>query len=391
MTSWANADEAFTDVARGIRSRRGPPNPPPVGPSPPAGGEAAGRSRSQRLPAIWNVPYLRNPHFTGRDELLDELHGKLTNGRVALTAVRGMGGVGKTQLALEYAYRHAGDFDLVWWLRAEEPATLLEDYAALAGPLGLAQAGESEIAAVAAAVCQELTRRDAGCCVFDNANDAGRDRAPAAARAAGPGADHLAQPRLAVRSALDVPILSRPAAVELPAGAHGAARRSGGRALAQELGDLPLALEQAAAYMVETGFALADYLQLLPHAPKRAVERGEAAAGYPATVGTTWTMAVDRLRAEEPRAVDLLNLCAFLAPEAIPRRLLTEHHAALPSELGEALADPLRLNRLVGALRRYSLVDVTAEDAELPPPRPGSHAGRARAGGHRRWVRQRWR
>ena len=72
-------------------------------------------------------------------------------------------------------------------------------------------------------------------------------------------------------------------------------------------------------------------------------------------------MAVDRLREEEPRAVDLLNLCAFLAPEAIPRRLLTEHHAALPHDLGDAVADPLRLNRLVGALRRYSLVEVTGE------------------------------
>ena len=72
-------------------------------------------------------------------------------------------------------------------------------------------------------------------------------------------------------------------------------------------------------------------------------------------------MAVDRLRAEEPRAVDLLNLCAFLAPEAIPRRLLTEHHGALPPELGDAVADPLRLNRLIGALRRYSLVEVTTE------------------------------
>ena len=70
---------------------------------------------------------------------------------------------------------------------------------------------------------------------------------------------------------------------------------------------------------------------------------------------------VDRLRTEEPRAVDLLSLCAFLAPEAIPRRLLTEHHAALPAELGKAVADPLRLNRLVGALRRYSLVEVTGE------------------------------
>ncbi len=129
----------------------------------------------------------------------------------------------------------------------------------------------------------------------------------------------------------------------------------------EELGDLPLALEQAAAYMVETGFALADYLTLFRTRRRELWSQQKPPAGYPATVGTTWAMAVDRLRTEEPRAVDLLNLCAFLAPEAIPRRLLTEHHAALPLDLGEAVADPLRLNRLLGALRRYSLVEVTGE------------------------------
>ena len=72
-------------------------------------------------------------------------------------------------------------------------------------------------------------------------------------------------------------------------------------------------------------------------------------------------MATDRLRAREALAVDLLSLCAFLAPEAIPRRLLGEHHSALPENLAAAVAEPLRLNRLVAALRRYSLVEVTGE------------------------------
>ena len=140
VKSWTDEDEAFTNVTCGIRKvveelrSRPPPRPD---------GRMADEHRSQRLPPIWNVPFLRNPSFTGRDELLDELHKKLTDGRLALTAVRGMGGVGKTQLALEYAYAHAGDFDLVWWLRAEEPTTLLEDYAALAEPLGIAKVGEA--------------------------------------------------------------------------------------------------------------------------------------------------------------------------------------------------------------------------------------------------------
>jgi hypothetical protein len=121
--------------------------------------------RTQRLPPIWNVPPRRNPYFTGRDDLLDALHRELgASARVALT---GAAGVGKTQLLLEYAYRHAHEFDLVWWLRAEEPTTLQEDYAALAGPLGLPEAGERELAVIAYAVRAELLRRERWLLVFD--------------------------------------------------------------------------------------------------------------------------------------------------------------------------------------------------------------------------------
>ena len=91
------------------------------------------------LPAIWNIPEARNPHFTGRDEALRRLHEDLRSGKqAAITqAISGLGGVGKTQLALEYAYRHASDYEGVWWLRAETPATLADDYAGLAPFLGL--------------------------------------------------------------------------------------------------------------------------------------------------------------------------------------------------------------------------------------------------------------
>ena len=97
-------------------------------------------SNPRGLPAIWNIPYPRNPDFRGRDDLLEVLHATCTAAQtVALTqVVHGLGGVGKTQLALEYAYHYGGVYRLVWWMRAEEPATLATDYAALAEPLQLA-------------------------------------------------------------------------------------------------------------------------------------------------------------------------------------------------------------------------------------------------------------
>src|SRR5262245_20084915 len=86
---------------------------------------------------------------------------------------------------------------------------------------------------------------------------------------------------------------------------------------------------------------------------------------YPASVATTLAISLEQLRREDTRVVDLLNLCAFLAPEPIPRSLLADHHEALPPTLDKAVGKPLRLIRLIGTLRRYNLVEVTGTDLVL--------------------------
>jgi hypothetical protein len=251
ITKWGNRDEAFTDVVRGIHKavqeiRAAQAAAPKV-----VGG------RTQRLPPIWNVPPRRNPYFIGRDDLLDGLHRELgAHARLALT---GAAGVGKTQLVLEYAYRHAHEFDLVWWLRAEEPTTLQEDYAALAGPLGLPEAGERELAVVAYAVRAELLRRERWLLVFDNASEA-KEVLPLVPGGQGRIAITSRNPAWPFVAIVDLRPLTRCAAVTLLLVRSGQDDRSAADALAAELGDLPLALEQAAAYMKETGTALSQYL-----------------------------------------------------------------------------------------------------------------------------------
>lgn len=127
VTSWANRDEAFTDIARGIR-------------------KAVAELQASRpvavaanRPRVWNVAHRRNPNFTGREELLAAIKNALTSGRAAaLTqAITGLGGVGKTQTAVEYAYRHESDYRVVWWIKSEETITLASDFAALASALNL--------------------------------------------------------------------------------------------------------------------------------------------------------------------------------------------------------------------------------------------------------------
>jgi hypothetical protein len=165
VTSWPNRDEAFRDVAQGIRK---------------AVEELLVGSATKLAGVLWNVPQARNPNFTGREEMLADLRAALTSGQAAaLTqAIHGLGGVGKTQLAIEYAYRHRADYSVVWWVRAEQPAALAGDYAAMAAALVLPQKDAREQAVIVEAVRRWLEANTGWLLVFDNAGE--HPRIPAA-------------------------------------------------------------------------------------------------------------------------------------------------------------------------------------------------------------------
>jgi hypothetical protein len=207
-----------------------------------------GRDQPASLPAIWNVPYLRHPHFTGRDTLLDALRGAWTSAQsVALTqVVRGLGGIGKTQLALEYAYRYGVTYRLVWWVRAEEPETLATDYAALAAHLDGLQHTAHDQPATIAAVRQWLEHHARWLLILDNAP------APAAVQAYMPRTLHghiLITSRHfgwgGTAQVLTVPLLPRAEAVTLLLAVTQQADSETAGTIAETLGDLPLALAQA--------------------------------------------------------------------------------------------------------------------------------------------------
>jgi tetratricopeptide (TPR) repeat protein len=128
--------------------------------------------------------------------------------------------------------------------------------------------------------------------------------------------------------------------------------------LAQELGDLPLALEQAAAYMEACGQTLSGYLQLFRQRRQELLRQGRSSQEYPDTVATTWELSFQKVKQESPAAADLLNLCAFLAPDDIPRELPAKGLEHLPKKLAQAVGDPLTLNAALASLRRYSLMEV---------------------------------
>jgi hypothetical protein len=131
--------------------------------------------------------------------------------------------------------------------------------------------------------------------------------------------------------------------------------------LADELGDLPLALEQAGAYIEACGCSIGHYLDLFRTRRQELLRRGHSSQEYPDTVATTWDMSFQKVKEASPAAADLLNLCAFLAPDDIPKKLLVEGAEHLPESLAAAVQDPVARNDALAVLRRYSLMEVADE------------------------------
>jgi tetratricopeptide (TPR) repeat protein len=271
---------------------------------------------------------------------------------VTVQAVRGMGGIGKTQTTVEYAHRHAADYEVAWWIRAERPALVAAQLADLGQALGLPADPDPDSAA--SAVCAELRVRRRWLLVFDNAETAA-DLRPFLPQGAG----HvlISTRRAGFRAlgpVLDLDVLERAASIALLRRRVPDLSDTQAEALAEQLGDLPLALEQAASYIEHTGTQAADYLTLLQTHGHQMHTRGTAASSEH-TIATVWKVSMDRLTAEHPAAVGLLGVCAYLAPEPIPLELFTRHHDLLPEPLAEAAADPLKFTETVGALVDYSL------------------------------------
>jgi hypothetical protein len=312
-------------------------------------GRATGRG-SPAPAAVWRVPP-RNPRFTGRDGMLTELRRRLRagEGTLVVQALYGLGGVGKTQLALEYAHRFAADYDLVWWIDAEQPV-LIPDQLPPSPPGWTCPPGPT-VADTVDRLLAELRGRDRWLLVFDNAERPGRHRRLPARRGRAR-ADHLPQPRLGrAGRRLEVDVLTRAETIALLRARIPTLSEELADKLAAELGDLPLAAAQAAGYLEQTDLPPADYLRRFRAHRTTLLARGEV-LGYAGRIDTAWALSLERLREQDPAAVQLLELAAFLAPEPIPLTLFTSHPELLDEPLRATAADPDALADTVGRAGR---------------------------------------
>ncbi len=378
------ARERLLGEAEGARAK------PEVAPQFP-GEQARAAGEAPALPsagaAIWNVPPVRG-RFVGREGLLEELQRRLSAGEAAaltqVQALHGLGGVGKTRLAVEFAHRHRDEYDVVWWVRCEDPVTMLADYATLAEALGLPEQGEREQDARVVAVRSWLGANRRWLLVFDNAtgpdaldeviSDAGTGHVLITSRRDG-GWRRIAEP-------CPVDVWSRAESVAFLQRRTGDNDDQAAAAIADALGDLPLALEQAAAYVDSVQISLDGYRRRLEsHAPAL-FEEGRP-ADYEHTVSSTWALAFAEVE-QDPGCSALLFCSAFLAPEQIPRELFASDSIA--DGVFAAPGGELALDKAIKGLLSYSLI--TGGEDDLSIHRLVQHVVRNRIGDDgRTWLK----
>jgi hypothetical protein len=313
------------------------------------------------IPQVWNTP-ARNASFTGRNDVLDKLRDQLLGSSQAVVLPRalfGYGGVGKTQVALEYAHRYMAEYDVVWWVPAEQQELINPAFAELASRLGLPIGDNIIGAAQSAREALRLGRPyPRWLLIFDNADD------PVDIKAhfpAGPG--HVLvtsrNPRWSTAAEpVEIDVFARQESLDhlqrrVPSLTDEEADR-----VAEALGDLPLAVEQAGAWLAETGTSATDYVRQLATESSQVLSLNQP-DDYPIPVAVTWRLAFDRLRAESPAAARLLQLCAFFAPEPIPMALLqNEQMIKSLVPFNSQLREPRMIGALIRAIARYSLAKV---------------------------------
>ena len=323
---------------------------------------------------VWNVPYQRNRYFTGREYLLKQLHNDLTRGRsAALTqtqAINGLGGIGKTQIAVEYAHRHRHEYHYILWANATTRETLVADFIAIASLLQLPEQNESEQSKIINAVKCWLNEHDGWLLILDNADDLnmaytllptgnrGHILLTTREQAMGKLANSIeVQEMNKEEGTLMLLRRAKVLAYSAPLNKSTEQERVQAETIVSEMGGLPLALDQAGAYIEENKCTLAAYLDAYKRRQADMLrQRGRHSDDHPDPVATTWSLNFEQVERNRPIAADLMRFCAFLAPDDIPEQLIIDGANELSPLLKSIASDPSQLDEAIGELRRFSLI-----------------------------------
>jgi hypothetical protein len=356
----------------------------------------SGSMRSDEKLALSNIPIAVPLHFLGRDDAIADIDAALNRyeGRVAITALHGLRGVGKSTLAAAYAERHRNDYRATWWIRAQTESTMRADLVSLGVRLGCVAGDEKEEPALVAV--REKLRSEGGglLLIYDNAIDAaslrpclppgGASRVLVTSNA--PAWREIAAP-------VEIRLWPKEIGADYLISRTGRENeRAGAQKLSEALGGLPLAHEQAAAYCERLGVSLTEYARRLETTPTKLLDaKRDAPAEYHdrLTVARTFALAIDEAARLHLGAEPLIVYAALLAPEPIPLFLFSEGREKFGEPLASQLADD-GLDEALWALRSFCAhrsrddprrAGSGYNDGGDPAASVGAHCGGGAAGG----------
>jgi tetratricopeptide (TPR) repeat protein len=307
-----------------------------------------------------NLPQARSSLFVGRQRELRRLRDAVESHESAVVAqtMHGLGGVGKTALALQYAHTFRGDYDVVWWISADSSESVTAGLAALGFRLNprLGTSGatstESSEWAIAWLQCHA-----SWLLVLDNVEDPQLASSLVGQTQNG---HHLITSRVSIGwhvigSQLGLDVLSSGDSVELLTRTSAVPdEKEEKEQVALELGCLPLALEHAAAYVHYNRVSFGHYLGLLRRVPEKALSFAPAVGATSVSVSKTWQVTLQSIQERDDLAISILRFLAWLSPEDIPRELLYSF-----------TEDSFEVDSALGLLSAYSMISLTADSVSI--------------------------